>query len=311
MVGRALDDEGNLRYYVTPLFRSTRPLRDCETFSFFVDAANTSPDTRPNEADFRLNGCVDDETTERFRAVEMAWNATGIELFSQPSGSATNERQSLGFYHQIAKHRYYRPFKNDIPTPVYTNFQLSTKKDEIPAGTMMMGLDQQMGRITIEPSSEPAREPATDSTVDAGPADDVETLLPRPLHPHVAWLTADGVEHLGWIDMESFVRGTWTEQKAYNPEFRFRAAVESIDGFTKVNAIEVTDRATGERRQLLFAGWKNQRNPDDVVRVSDPDQSGKFNLTSWWYQPEQGGDIGAWTFLYDPVTRMYSDVPQV
>jgi hypothetical protein len=219
LVGRAFDPEGNMRYYITPIFQLPRATRECETFSIFDYEQDRVPDGQHPESLSHRNSCQDDEAILEVRVVRTAPDATGLELLSRPAASDNPERVSLGIYKQIAKLRYYKPIMNDIATPVFRDFRAETQVDEIPANTVMMGLDPQTGRVAIDPVS--SGEPNASGSTMPNVSTDDNILLPRPLHPHVAWILPDGTQKTGWIDMESFVRGTWTDQRLRRPSSDF------------------------------------------------------------------------------------------
>jgi hypothetical protein len=224
-----------------------------------------------------------DGSESRFEMTRVVSDGSRFEL----SGSGRTAGSPAGSYELTHENpQYHLPLVNDRPTPMFADPSLKTAANEVPASTPMLQLDAQS---------------STDQT----------GALPRPLHPKVAWFTEDGAEQTGWIDMESFVRGQWIDQSSSTPLFTFRAAIDVVDGFTIVNAIEVVDRKTGNRHQLLFSGARSKRDPRDAIAVSDAAEPGVFHLQTFVRDDRYGdADIQVGNFLFDPDTTFFADYAQ-
>ncbi len=224
-----------------------------------------------------------DGSESNFDMTQVAPNGSRFALI----GTGSNAGSSLGSYVLTHENPQYRlPLVNDRPTPMFADSSLKTAANEVPVSTPMLQLDAQS---------------STDQT----------GALSRPLHPKVAWFTEDGAEQTGWIDMESFVRGRWIDQTSSTPLFTFRAAIDIVDGFTVVNAIDVIDRTTGNRHQLLFSGARSKRDPRDAIAVSDAAEPGVFHLQTFVRDDRYGDvDIQVGNFLFNPDTKFFADYPQ-
>jgi hypothetical protein len=62
------------------------------------------------------------------------------------------------------------------------------------------------------------------------------------------------LEKRGWLRREDFVRSPWIAQRAATPRFAVSAACVEQDGHVLLEAVEVRDRKSGRRTQMIYAG---------------------------------------------------------
>jgi hypothetical protein len=289
-VGRGFDDEGNLTTSLTwnSIGAQGRPF--CQEVRYL-------------EPDGQI-WCVDGTMPTFALGAGLSDGTIFVVVDGDQSNARRKTNARLGTYVLIrANARYHLPLINDRGTQVFRDEELSIPATEIPAFTPMMQLDEQTS------------------------PDQPDIVLARPLRAHIAWQLPDGLEETGRIDMESFVRGKWVDQTASTPLATFRAAIEQVDGFTILNAIEVVDRATEQRRQLLFSGARSKRPPGNAIEVSSASGPGEFHILTFEFRTDDGGsgggsggdsdgdaggegtEVQVGTFLLNPETNLYADYP--
>ncbi len=109
----------------------------------------------------------------------------------------------------------------------------------------------------------------------------------------------------GWLRREDFVRGPWVAQRQAAPRYAFAAACTVVaGGGIDADAIEIKERATGRRSQILYdLGVYLGSACEDVVSVVDANFDGypDFSLRAI----EGNANYMDTFYLYNPVTRQF------
>ena len=111
----------------------------------------------------------------------------------------------------------------------------------------------------------------------------------------------------GWLRHEDFVSGHWCDQRAKTPQYTFAAACTenaSDDDHVYVDALEVKDRASGRRIQILYdIGAMALGTCSDAVWLADANFDGYPDIVIRVL--EGGANFLNGFFLFDPVRRRF------